>query len=159
MNPGPNRRKRGRHTAVVLGRPTEVMGAFSLCLEETLISPSVLPGGFSTSLLQLASPWGLGRTFGDSEGLAGGWGWGQAPVLKQDLANHILSPAAAGRGGRAAPQMAVPVRPSATPPPPGLRLGGTGGDPRRVFAAVAGDAGSRHTAPAAHAAPAQHAAA
>lgn len=56
MNPGPNRRKRGRRTPVVLGRPTEVTGDFSLRSEETLISPSVLPGGFSASLLQLASP-------------------------------------------------------------------------------------------------------
>lgn len=103
------------------------MDDFSLRFEETLISPSVLPRGFSTSLLQLASPRGLGHTFGDSQGLAGGGvrGWGQAPLSKQDLANHILSLTAAGRGGRAASQMAVPVRPPAAPSPRGLRLGGT----------------------------------
>lgn len=134
------------------------MDDFSLCFEETLISPSVLPRGFSTSLLQLASPWGLGRTFGDSEGLAGGWGRGQAPLSKQDLANHILSPTAAGRGGRAARQMAVPVWPPATPPPCGLRLAGGGReDPSWGFAAVAVDAGNRHATPAAHTTPGQDA--
>lgn len=48
------------------------------------------------------------------------------------------------------------------PQPRRRRLGcgwGGRGNPRRGFAAVAGDAGSRHAAPAAHAAPAQHAAA
>lgn len=100
MNPGPNPRERGRCTAAALGQPREVMDDFSLCFEESLISPSVLPGGFSTSLLQLASPWGLGHTFGDSEGLAGAAGGGEQALLsKQDLANHILSPTAAGRGG------------------------------------------------------------
>lgn len=79
-------------------------GRLQPVLEWTLISPSVLPRGFSISLLQLASPWGLGRTFGDSEGLAGGWGWGQAPLSKQDLANHILSTVGCGWGGREDPR-------------------------------------------------------
>lgn len=78
MSPGPNRREKGRCNAVVLGQPREAMDDFSVCFEETLISLSILPGGFSTSLLQLASSWGLGCTFGDIEGLAGGWGRGQA---------------------------------------------------------------------------------
>lgn len=96
MNPGPNQRERGQCTALVVRQPREVMDDFSLCFEETLTSLYVLPRGFSTSLLQLAFPRGLGCTFGDSEDLAGAWGRGQAPRLKQDLANHILSRTAAG---------------------------------------------------------------
>lgn len=57
-------------------QPTDVTDDFSLCFEETLISPSVPPGGFSTSLLHPAPSWGLGRTFGDSKGLAEGVGMG-----------------------------------------------------------------------------------
>lgn len=56
-----------------LGHP--LMDDFSF--EETLISPSILAAGVSTSFLHLASLWGLGRTFGDSEELAGGRGGGQ----------------------------------------------------------------------------------
>lgn len=72
MHAGPNWRK----VEALQWQPRDVMDDISSCFEETLISPSVLPGGFSTSLLHPASSWGLGRTFGDSKGLAEGVGMG-----------------------------------------------------------------------------------
>lgn len=75
MNPGANRRERCQCSAGTRGQ--RVMDAHSLCFEETLISPSIPAGGFSTSFLHLASPWGLARTFGASEEPAGGSGGGR----------------------------------------------------------------------------------